>query len=60
MAQYLSAFSEPMTVRVVEGEVVVIGPDAVAVSLTPDAAEESAHRLLSAAREARGTAQESE
>jgi hypothetical protein len=47
------AYSEPMTVRVVDGDVVVLGPDAVAVSLTPDAAEESARRLVEAAGEAR-------
>jgi hypothetical protein len=47
------AYSEPMTVRVVDGEVVVLGPDAVSVSLTPDAAEESARRLEAAATEAR-------
>lgn len=47
------AFSEPMTVSVVDGEVVVLGPDAVSVSLTPEAAEESARRLTSAASEAR-------
>jgi hypothetical protein len=46
-------FSEPMTVRVVENEVVVLGPDAVGISLTPEAAEESAHRLLEAAKRAR-------
>jgi hypothetical protein len=43
-----------MTVRAVEGEVVITGPNAVAVSLTPEAAEESAKRLTAAATEARG------
>ena len=42
-----------MTVRTIDGEVVILGPDAVAVSLTPDAAEESARRLAAAAAEAR-------
>lgn len=37
-----------MTVMIVDGEIVVLGPDAVAVSITPDAAEESARRLLEA------------
>lgn len=46
-------FSEPMTVRAVDGEVVVLGPDSVGVSLTPDSAEESARRLLRCAEEAR-------
>lgn len=50
------AYSEPMTVRAIDGEVVITGPDAVAVSLTPEAAEESARRLSRAAAEARGGA----
>jgi hypothetical protein len=48
------AFAEPMTIRVVEGEIVILGPDSVAISLTPSAAEESARRLMEAAAEARG------
>ena len=48
-----SAYSEPMTVHSVDGEVVITGPDAVAVALTPEAAEESAQRLGAAAAEAR-------
>lgn len=51
----IHAFSEPMNVRAVDGEVVIIGPDSVAVSLTPAAAEESARRLQAAAAEARDT-----
>lgn len=47
------AFDEPMTVTAVDGEVVVLGPDAIAAALTPDAAEESARRLMTAAEEAR-------
>ncbi|MCR5874762.1 hypothetical protein LRS10_11645 [Phenylobacterium sp. J426] len=46
-------FSEAMTAHAVEGEVVVLGPDSVAVALTPEAAEESARRLTTAAAEAR-------
>jgi hypothetical protein len=42
-----------MTVRAIDGEVVITGPDAVAVSLTPDAADESARRLAQVAAEAR-------
>lgn len=45
-------FEEPMTVTTVDGEVVVLGP-AMAAALTPDAAEESARRLLTAAEAAR-------
>lgn len=44
---------EPMRVQAIDGEVVVLGPDAVGLSMTPDAAEESARRLAAAAREAR-------
>lgn len=47
------AYSEPMTVRVVDHDVVIIGPDSIGVSLTPEAAEESARRLLEAAGRAR-------
>lgn len=39
---------EPSSVSADEGEVVVDGPDGVAVSLTPDAAVETSHRLLDA------------
>ena len=50
-------FSAPidtaMRAYVVEGEVVVLGPDGVALSLTPDAAEASARALLQAANDAR-------
>ena len=44
----------PSDVSVEEGEVLVDGPDGVAVSLTPGAAEETSHRLLDAAVEAAG------
>jgi hypothetical protein len=47
------AFSEPMHMVVTDGAVVILGPDGIAVALTPDAAEESARRLLAAAAEAR-------
>ncbi|WP_183280987.1 hypothetical protein [Phenylobacterium zucineum] len=43
-----------MTAVPVEGEVVILGPKAVALSMTPDAAEESARRLMAAAAQARG------
>jgi hypothetical protein len=45
MNEFLSPFDIPMAVHLVEGEVVVLGPDGVAVSLTVAAAEESARRL---------------
>ena len=53
MPAYMSAQDKAMTVEVVEGEVVVLGPDAVSVSLTPEAAEESGLRLIEAANRAR-------
>ena len=44
----------PSDVTVEEGEIQVDGPDGVAVSLTPSAAEETSHRLLDAAMQATG------
>ena len=49
----LNAHSEPSNVVAEQGEVLVEGPDGVAVTLTPDAAEETGRRLLRAASEAR-------
>lgn len=57
-APLVEAFSTPMTVEVVDHDVVVLGPDAVAVSLTPAAAEESGRRLIAAAALARAGAAE--
>ena len=37
-----------------EGRVAVSGPDGVSVMMTPEAAEETSHRLLEGALEARG------
>ena len=48
-----AALATPMRVYVVEGEVVVLGPDGVAVSLTADAAEASGRALMAAANDAR-------
>lgn len=47
------ALTEPMTMVVSEGAVVVLGPNGIAAALTPLAAEESARRLLAAAQRAR-------
>ncbi len=44
----------PSTVTAEGGEVLVDGPDGVAVSLTPDAAAETSDRLLHAAAQAQG------
>ena len=49
----IAVFTEPSEVIVEEGEVIVEGPDGVAVTLSPDAAEETARRLVEAAAEAR-------
>lgn len=47
------ATAEAMTTVASEGAVVVLGPNGIAAALTPDAAEESARRLLAAAERAR-------
>jgi hypothetical protein len=53
MNAFKEPFSDAMTTQAIDGEVVVLGPDGVALSMTPEAAEESARRLASAAEEAR-------
>ena len=45
---------EPSDVDAEEGVVLVNGPDAVDVRMTPDAAEETSQRLLTGALKARG------
>lgn len=47
-------WDEPSEVDAEEGEVIVDGPDAVAVSLTPEAALETSDRLLKGGLAARG------
>ena len=47
-------YSTPSEVSAEDGEVLVDGPDGVDVSLTPEAAAETSHRLLFGAAEARG------
>jgi hypothetical protein len=42
-----------MTVEVVDGGVVILGPDGIAAALTPDSADESARRMAAGARRAR-------
>ena len=51
--EHVTSHSEPSDVNAEQGNVIVEGPDGVAVTLTPDAAEETARRLISAASEAR-------
>ncbi len=48
-----SAHGDPSDVIAEQGDVIVEGPDGVAVTLTPDAAEETAKRMMRAASEAR-------
>lgn len=45
--------SEPSEVNAEQGQVIVEGPDGVAVTLTPDAAEETGRRMITAALQAR-------
>jgi hypothetical protein len=47
------AYDDATVTDAVDGEVVLRGPDGIAVSMTPEAAEETARRLLKAAKEAR-------
>lgn len=47
-------YDEPSDVMAEDGRVVIRGPDAVDVDLTPDAAEETSNRLLEGAMKARG------
>jgi hypothetical protein len=54
MSDKPTIYDEPSRVRAAKGAVEVDGPDDVAVALTPDAAEETSERLLSASFEARG------
>lgn len=46
-------YDEASSVTAEDGEVIVEGPGGVAVSLTPDAAEETGRRLIEAATLAR-------
>jgi hypothetical protein len=50
----IKIYSEPSEVAAEKGEVSVDGPDGVAVTLTPDAAIETSHRLLEAGLMAQG------
>lgn len=49
----VTSHAEPSDVNAEQGKVIVEGPEGVAVTLTPDAAEETARRLISAASQAR-------
>lgn len=54
MQDFLDPFETPMTAQVVDGEVVVLGPNGVAISMTAEAARISGERLLEAARQVEG------
>lgn len=45
---------EPSVVASEDGQVTVDGPDGVAVTMTPEAAEETGHRLIAQASDAAG------
>ncbi len=50
----VAAHREASDVVAEEGNIIIEGPDGVAVTMSPDAAEETARRLLRAVSEARG------
>lgn len=47
-------YADPSEVDAEEGVVIVRGPNALAIKLTPEAAEETSNRLLDGALKARG------
>lgn len=53
-----SAYDQPLEIDTHEGEVVIVGPGATAVSLTPQAAAVSAERLAAAAKKAAAMVQD--
>ena len=54
IADKRTVYSDPSDVNAVDGDVFVLGPDAVDVALTPEAAEETSERLNDEAVKARG------
>lgn len=48
-----AAYDTPTETNAVEGEVVLLGPNGIAVSMTPEAAEETGRRLIRTAEAAR-------
>lgn len=55
----LSAEAQASQVVADAGNIIIDGPDGVAVTMSPDAAEETARRLIAAAGEARRQAEQS-
>lgn len=53
-----SAYDQPLEIDTHDGEVVIVGPGATAVALTPQAAAVSAERLAAAAKKAAAMAQD--
>jgi hypothetical protein len=49
----MAPHAQPSQVVAENGQVLIEGPDWIAISMTPDAAEETARRMLSAASQAR-------
>jgi len=47
-------YDEPSDVRAVAGDVAILGPGGVDISMTPPAAEKTAGKLVRAAQSARG------
>ena len=54
MDNSIKTYDEPSEVSADDGEVHQVGPDAVDVKLTPEAAEETSERMLRGAMAARG------
>lgn len=52
-----ATYDQPLEIDTHEGEVVIVGPGATALSLTPQAAALSAERLAAAAKKAAAMAQ---
>jgi hypothetical protein len=54
MTSIKTPYDEPSDVTAIDGDVDLLGPDGVDVSMTPEAAEKTAGRLVRAAQSARG------
>jgi hypothetical protein len=50
----VASYGQPSDVIAEEGNIIIEGPDGVAVTMSPDAAEETARRLLRAVSQVRG------
>jgi hypothetical protein len=52
----IPAFDEPLEIEIIEGEVVITGPDGLCASLTSEAARETSRRLAEAVARMKGAA----